>query len=115
MTTAPTSPRFIDTVTTSLQPTEIGAESVVSGQPTVGTATFTEIGQAEIGVWEHTAGTSLDVEVDEAFVVLAGRGSVTFDNGETVELVPGRLVRLHAGERTTWTVHETLRKVYIAG
>jgi uncharacterized cupin superfamily protein len=64
-------------------------------------------------VWEHTAGTSVDIEVDEVFLVLAGNGTVTFDTGETVGLVPGRLVRLHAGERTTWTVRETLRKVYV--
>ncbi len=30
------------------------------------------------------------------------------------ELGPGAAVRLRAGERTTWVVTETLRKVYVA-
>jgi uncharacterized cupin superfamily protein len=63
----------------------------------VASAPFTAIGDVEVGVWEHTAGTSVDVEADEAFVVLAGRGTVAFATGETVDLAPGRLVRLHAG------------------
>jgi uncharacterized cupin superfamily protein len=31
-----------------------------------------------------------------------------------VELAPGSVVRLTAGMRTTWTVRETLRKIYVA-
>ena len=36
------------------------------------------------------------------------------DDGEQVELRPGSVVRLRAGERTTWVVHETIRKIYVA-
>ena len=36
-------------------------------------------------------------------------------DGTTVALRPGVAVRLRAGERTTWTVAERLRKVYVAG
>jgi uncharacterized protein len=113
MTTAPPSDRFIDTLTTDLATAEIDAGQLVAGGPAVAAARFADIGEIEIGVWEHTPGTSIDVEVDEVFLVLAGNGTVTFDTGEVVGLVPGRLVRLHAGERTTWTVRETLRKVYV--
>jgi uncharacterized protein len=113
MTTAPPSHRFIDTLTADLAPAEIGAGQVVAGEPAVAVASFADVGEIEVGVWEHTPGTSTDVEVDEVFLVLAGGGTVTFDTGETVELVPGRLVRLHAGERTRWAVRETLRKVYV--
>ena len=74
-----------------------------------------EVAGAEVGVWEMAPGTEQDTEVDEVFVVLAGRGTVTFDDGEVVELAPGVAVRLTAGERTTWVVTETLRKVYLAG
>jgi uncharacterized protein len=74
-----------------------------------------EIGGAEVGVWEMAPGTEQDTEVDEVFVVLAGRGTVTFDDGEVVDLAPGVACRLTAGERTTWVVTETLRKVYLAG
>lgn len=72
------------------------------------------LGDVEVGVWEMAPGTEQDTEVDEVFVVLAGRGTVTFADGEVVALAPGVAVRLRAGERTTWTVTEALRKVYVA-
>lgn len=77
-------------------------------------ASLTELGGAEIGTWEMAPGTDHDTEVDEVFVVLTGRGTVTFEDGEVVELRPGVAVRLRAGERTTWVVTDTLRKVYVA-
>ena len=39
---------------------------------------------------------------------------VTLLPAPTVELRPGSVVRLRAGQRTVWTVRQTLRKVYIA-
>ncbi|HSS68465.1 MAG TPA: cupin domain-containing protein [Nocardioidaceae bacterium] len=110
-----TPPRFIDAQTAALDPAEIDAGDVVAGVPKAAARGFAALGSVEIGVWEHTSGTSRDVEADEAFVVLSGRGLVTFETGETLELLPGRLVRLHAGERTIWDVHETIRKVYVTG
>jgi uncharacterized cupin superfamily protein len=77
-------------------------------------APLTQLGAAEVGTWEMAPGTDHDTEVDEVFVVLTGRGTVTFEDGEVVELVTGVAVRLRAGERTTWVVTETLRKVYVA-
>ena len=74
-----------------------------------------DVGVVEVGVWEMTPGTATDVEVDEVFVVLAGSATVSFDDdGEQVELAPGSVVRLRAGERTTWVVRETIRKIYVA-
>ena len=69
-----------------------------------------------IGVWEHTPGISTDVESDEVFVVLEGFGTLEFTEPAlaAVELRPGVIVRLTEGMHTTWTVRETLRKVYIA-
>lgn len=72
------------------------------------------LGETEVGLWEMGPGVDHDTEVDEVFVVLAGRGTVRFEDGEVVELRPGVAVWLRAGERTTWTVTETLRKVYVA-
>ena len=57
--------------------------------------------------------SSTDVEADEVFVVLAGRATVEVDGGPTLELGPGDVGILDAGDRTTWTVHETLRKVFL--
>lgn len=67
------------------------------------------------GVWEAGPGAERDVEADELFVVLSGRGSVELEDGSTIELWPGTLVRLHEGDRTTWTITERLRKLYISG
>ena len=47
------------------------------------------------------------------FVVLDGDGTIRFADGETVELRPGSLVRLRAGEMTEWEIRKTLRKVYV--
>jgi uncharacterized cupin superfamily protein len=71
------------------------------------------LGDVEVGLWEITPGTVTDVEEDEVFVVLSGSGTVRFADGEEIRLAPGSLVRLHAGEETTWEIHETLRKVYV--
>ena len=69
----------------------------------------------EVGVWEMAPGTATDVEADEVFVVIAGRARVDFpDTGRSLELAAGDVVRLTAGDRTVWTVTETLRKVYLA-
>ena len=93
------------------------AELVVAGAPTAGFVELGTVGEAEFGVWEHTPGTSTDVEADEVFVVLAGAATVSFDDAALapIELRPGAVVRLAAGMRTVWTVHETLRKLYISG
>ncbi|WP_296604855.1 cupin domain-containing protein [Nocardioides sp.] len=72
------------------------------------------LADVEVGLWSMAPGTERDTETDEVFVVLAGRGSVAFEDGEVVDLAPGTAVRLRAGERTTWTVTEPLRKVYVA-
>ncbi|WP_280760131.1 cupin domain-containing protein [Prescottella agglutinans] len=68
----------------------------------------------DVGLWEAHPGTDVDVESDEVFVVLTGAGSVSFEDGSSIALRPGVLVRLHEGDRTTWAVAERLRKLYIA-
>lgn len=103
----------IDTPSVALELTELDPEKVVLGRPRVG---FTEVPAPEgleVGIWEHTVGTSRDVEDDEIFVVISGRGTLEVEDGPTLELKPGSLVRLEAGCRTTWIVHESLRKVWI--
>ena len=89
-------------------------ERVVHGSPTTAVHTLGTVGGAEVGVWEMTEGAVHDTEVDEVFVVLAGRGRLDFADGESIDLSPGVTVRLTAGERTTWTVTSTLRKVWVA-
>ncbi|GAA1244843.1 putative cupin superfamily protein [Microbacterium phyllosphaerae] len=92
------------------------ADEVVIGRPTTAVHTLATIGEVEVGVWEMTPGTASDTEVDEVFVVLAGHARIEFVEPAlpAVEVDRGSVVRLAAGQRTVWTVTETLRKVYIA-
>jgi uncharacterized cupin superfamily protein len=84
------------------------------GEPRTAAAALCDLGDTEIGVWSIGAGIARDTEVDEVFVVLTGRATVTVAGGETLHVGPGSAVRLYAGDRTTWQVHEPLRKLYVA-
>lgn len=78
-----------------------------------GLVELADLGGAGIGLWEMAPGEDRDTEADEVFVVLAGAGTVAFEDGSVLTLAPGVVVRLHAGDRTVWTVTETLRKLYV--
>lgn len=93
----------------------VPAEQVLDGAPSASAAALGTFAGQEVGVWEHTPGTSTDVEADELFIVLAGQATVHFvDEERTVHLSAGSVMQLFAGQRTEWTVTETLRKVYVA-
>jgi uncharacterized cupin superfamily protein len=105
--------RHIDVRTATLEAYDLDASDIVHGVPETAELSVTTVGEAEVGIWEITPGTVRDVEKDEAFVVLSGEGRITFTDGEVVELGPGSLVRLNAGESTVWEIRSTLRKVYV--
>ena len=102
-----------DAAALALAMAPVPADQVVAGAPATGLVELTDT----VGVWEHTPGTSTDVEADEVFVVLSGSATVSFEDPAlpAIELRPGSVAQLSAGMRTEWTVHETLRKIYIAG
>lgn len=110
----------LDVAGVELTPLELDPAQIVSGSPTTAYAVLdvSADGRVERGIWEHTPGVSTDVEADELFVVVSGRatvdvnGGVGVPGGETLELAPGVVGILRAGAKTTWTVHETLRKVW---
>lgn len=92
------------------------ADEVIIGAPTTAAHELATLGDVEIGIWEMTPGTASDTEADEVFVVLAGHARIEFVEpaSPAIEVGPGSVVRLAAGQRTAWTVTETLRKIYIA-
>mgnify|MGYP000849767242 CR=1 FL=1 len=94
----------------------VPAAQVREGAPTTGWVELVAGGAeaAAIGVWEHTPGVSTDVEADEVFIVLSGRGTLAHPGG-LLDLGPGTMGRLSAGTETVWTITETLRKVYVGG
>jgi uncharacterized protein len=104
----------IDTLAVAIATDPLPSGLVDSGSPSAGTLELVA-GEPEIGIWEHSPGTSTDVEADEVFVVLSGRATVEFiESGDEVLLYPGIVARFAAGTATRWIVTETLRKIYIA-
>ena len=91
----------------------LDSSQVVSGNPQVSTYELLDSDALAVGIWQHTAGVSTDVEVDEIFVVLSGRATIEVAGGPTLEVGPGDVGVLEAGAETTWTIHEDLRKIYI--
>jgi uncharacterized protein len=104
----------IDPNSAELESWPLEPEQIVSGSPEVsGLVLHTSADErVERGIWQHTAGVSTDTESDELFVVLSGRATIAVEGGATLEVGPGSVAVLRAGDRTTWTVHETLRKIY---
>jgi uncharacterized cupin superfamily protein len=105
-----------DASTVALAHTPLPASDVIDGAPTTAVHPLALLGTAEVGIWEMTPGTASDIETDEVFVVLSGRARIAFDDPALpdLDIAPGSVVRLAEGQRTVWTVTETLRKIYIA-
>lgn len=104
----------IDPMALELEDWPLEPDQIVDGDPQVsGRVLDTSAdGKVERGIWQHTAGVSRDTESDELFVVLSGRATIEVEDGPTLEVGPGDVGLLHAGDRTTWTVHEDLRKIF---
>ena len=107
-------------VTDALQPAfthePLPAEVVRSGSPGTGIRELGSFGGLDLGIWEMTEGAAVDTEADEVFIVLSGSARVDFVEPSlpSIEVRAGSVVRLAEGMQTQWTVHETLRKVYMA-
>ncbi|WP_067819094.1 cupin domain-containing protein [Actinomadura kijaniata] len=95
-----------------LEPDTLDPASVVAGSPEVSTLVLHADDRVERGIWQITPGTVTDTEADEIFTVVTGRATIEIEDGPTLEVGPGDVGVLTAGARTTWTVHETLRKTY---
>ena len=106
--------QVFDATATDVSFTSLPADKCPDGPVSTGVARLSPFGlQGQVGVWEHPVGTSTDVEADEVFVVLSGRGRVITADGEILPLQPGTVGILVAGTHTTWVIEETLRKVWV--
>lgn len=102
-----------DATTADLRVSDLPPAKCPDGPLSTGVAMLASTDGLEVGVWEHPAGTSTDVETDEIFVVLSGRGRIVLENGAVLELQPGTVGVLSSGTATTWIVDEPLRKVWV--
>jgi uncharacterized protein len=98
----------------ALEPAPLDPETVLEGSPEVSGLVLatSDDGRVMRGVWQITPGVVRDVEADELFVVVSGRATVEVEGGPTLELEPGVVGVLRAGDRAVWRIHETLRKVF---
>lgn len=101
-----------------LDPEPLPPSAVVAGRPQVSGKVLwrSADGSSSEGIWQITPGVVVDIEADESFVVVFGRATIeSIDDPDhpPLEVGTGDHVTLRAGTRTRWTVHETLRKVYL--
>ncbi|GAA1907384.1 cupin domain-containing protein [Streptomyces durmitorensis] len=97
-----------------LEAEPLDPEQIVSGTPEVTGKVLWESadGKQLRGIWQITPGVVTDTEANELFVVVSGRATIEVEGGDVIEIGPGDAAVLREGDRTTWTVHETLRKAY---
>ncbi|MFH8555150.1 cupin domain-containing protein [Streptomyces celluloflavus] len=97
-----------------LEPEPLDPGQIVSGEPVVTGKVLWESpdGRQIRGVWQITPGVVTDTEANELFVVVSGRATIEVEDGPVLQVGPGDACILREGDRTRWTVHETLRKAY---
>jgi uncharacterized cupin superfamily protein len=97
-----------------LEADPLDPETVLDGEPEAFNRVVWQSADGRVlrGVWQMTPGVATDTEAHEMFVVIAGRATIAPDDGEPFDVGPGDMGVLEEGARTTWTVHETLRKAY---
>ncbi|GGO92609.1 cupin domain-containing protein [Wenjunlia tyrosinilytica] len=97
-----------------LEPEPLDPSQIVSGTPEVTGKVLWEAedGRQIRGIWQITPGVVTDTEADELFVVVSGRATIEIEGGDSYEVGPGDACVLREGDRTRWTIHETLRKAY---
>ena len=96
-----------------LESRELDPAQIVSGDPRVSELVLSKSPDGRVlrTIWQMTPGVITDTEYDEMFVVISGRATVEFSDETIVQYGPGDVGFLTEGARTTWTVHETIRKV----
>jgi hypothetical protein len=84
--------------------------------PNPSAAQLTELGVKQWPIWTKEVST-FDWVYDESETcyLLAGRVTVTPQDGEPVTVNPGDLVTFPAGMACTWDIHEDVKKHYAFG
>jgi uncharacterized cupin superfamily protein len=88
---------------------------VVSGSPIATVRELYRDDHVQAGVWQVTPGVFAGANdgFGEHMQILAGEGTVTSEDGSSVEMRPGVTFVARSGWRGQWEVRETIRKVYV--
>ena len=88
--------------------------SVTPGQAEVSLRLWERAG-LKTGIWEVTPGTfkSTRPGYDEICQILSGTATITEPDGTSFDIGPGSLFVTPAGWEGNWTIHETLRKMWV--
>ncbi len=90
------------------------AEATGDPMPTAGYTLWSGANGSESGIWECGPGPSRwSLETNEFVHILSGRMTVTPDGGVPLEFGPGSTGIFPRGWTGTWTIHETVRKLYV--
>ncbi|MCU1359750.1 MAG: hypothetical protein JWN99_1039 [Ilumatobacteraceae bacterium] len=71
-------------------------------------------GQVQVGIWSCSPGrfTGSTEGENESMYMVAGRATIDYDDG-VHDIVPGTLWTTPHDWTSTWTVHQTVRKLYV--
>lgn len=93
----------------------VPAEQIDYGNPRQGVLDLGTVGNVEAGIAELRDGAVLDTVSDEVFVVISGGATIKLlDEGRSVDVKTGDVMRLTAGTRTRWIVKDHVRRVFFA-
>jgi uncharacterized cupin superfamily protein len=113
--TKPTSALVQNVFSVSLDPWPIPTDQIKAGQPVARGMVIarSEDRKTFTGVWECTPGTfEWSYAWDETVSIVAGRVTITSKGGGSQVFQTGDVANFPIGLEATWTVHETVRKVY---
>lgn len=88
--------------------------SITPGQSEVSLKVWEDNG-VRTGIWEVTPGifTGTRDGYNEICQILTGKATITEKDGTSFDIGPGSLFVTPAGWEGTWTVHETMRKMWV--
>jgi uncharacterized cupin superfamily protein len=103
-------PSILDTPLRSTGP----IDAALPGDSMTGDWPLLDDGQVQVGIWSCTPGrfTGVTGDENESMYMVAGRASVDHDGG-TYDITAGTLWTTPRNWKSTWTVHQTVRKLYV--
>lgn len=102
----------VDVRSAELMKDDLDPSKILEGSPEVSSLLLSQKENVVRGIWQCTTGTVTDVEENEMFTIISGRATVIIENGRTLEISPGYVGFFEKGAKTTWIIHETLRKTF---